>query len=328
MLGRCICLLLLNFAVFLSCQAQSAQPLALEKTLPLPGIQGRIDHLSFDSKGDRLFVSALGNGTVEVIDLRTMARSHEITGLKEPQGVLFSVQDDRLFVACGGDGTLRSYSGSTYAPLRTVSLGDDADNVRFDAASHEILVGYGSGGIAAFNKDLKQISDVKLPAHPESFQIGQSGSLLYINIPDGKMIAVVDRARNAVTHQWPQFTAHANFPMALDEASHRVFIGFRRPPLLEVLNADSGEPVAQLPIAADADDMFYDHNRRRIYVIGGEGVLDVIEQKDADHYVLTQQLQSSPGARTGLFVSDLNRLYVAAPQHGPKPAEILIYRVQ
>lgn len=311
------------------CTAQPAPPLQAEGQIPLPKVQGRIDHLSVDIAGQRLFVSALGNDTVEVIDLRQNRRIHEITGLKEPQGVLYDASANRLFVASDGDGTLRSFDGATFAPLKVVSLGDDADNLRFDPAAHHILVGYASGGVAAFDANLRQIWKIRLPVHPESFQIEQHGSRIFVNLPNNRSVAVLDRNGTAVLHQWHMSAAAENFPMALDEAGSSLFIGCREPSRLLVLNtANDGHIVASIPIVGDTDDIFYDSSQHRIYVIGGEGRVDILQRNDKGHYTQISQFATSPGARTGLFVPSLKRLFVAAPHRGATGARILVYRVQ
>lgn len=303
-------------------------PLVADKEIPLPDVEGRIDHLSVDVKGQRLFVAALGNGTVEVIDLRSGRRVHEIHGLEEPQGLLYEPDSHRLFVACGGDGTVRAYSGKTFALLKTASLGDDADNVRWDAQKREVLVGYGSGGLARFTVDLKQTGNLELPSHPESFRMEQQGTRLYVNLPKSHSIAVIDRSRDAIIDMWRQSTVADNFPMALDEDDQRLFVGFRSPARLLVVNTADGMTVAQMGTAGDTDDLFYDPGAQKIYVIGGAGVVDVYQQTDADHYQRIDGLSTAPGARTGLLVPELHRLYVAAPKRGDDPARILVYRTE
>jgi DNA-binding beta-propeller fold protein YncE len=309
------------------CAAQANAPLRLEKEIPLPDVKGRIDHLSVDTEGQRLFVSGLGKGTVEVIDLKQGQRVHEISGLREPQGLLYDVNSKKLFVASGGDGTLRAYDGSSLTLLKTVELGDDADNLRYDTQKRQVLVGYGSGGLASFDVDLQKIADIKLPSHPESFQLGQHGSRMFVNLPKSLCVAVIDRSRKEVVGKWHQVTAFANFPMALDEANKRLFVGFRNPSRLFVFQTDDGKIVAKLPIIGDTDDLFYDPARQAIYVIGGEGFLDVFRQRDADHYEHISRVNTSAGARTGLLVPLLNRLFVAAPHRGSQPARILVYRL-
>jgi len=307
------------------CVAQSG-PLHLEKEIPLPDVEGRIDHLSVDVAGERLFVSALGNGTVEVIDLKQGKRATEIKGLKSPQGVLYG-EDSKIYAASDGDGTLRVYDGQTFSSLKTLELGDDADNVRYDGQSKEVLVGYGSGGLAAFDHALQKAYGIKLSAHPESFQLQQHGPLIYVNLPESEAIAVIDRKQRKIIHEWKETAALSNFPMALDEANNRLFVGCRRPARLLVLDSASadGKAVTSLPTVGDTDDLFYDSARKQIYVIGGEGYVDVFRQSDADHYEQVTRIKTAPGARTGLFVSARNQLFVAVPHRGAQTAKVLVY---
>jgi DNA-binding beta-propeller fold protein YncE len=316
------------FVITLGALAQTQAPLQLEKEIPLGNVQGRIDHLSADADAQRLFVSALGNGTVEVVDLKQGQVVHEIPGLKEPQGVLYDANSHRLFVASDGDGTLRSFDAKTFAPLTTAELGDDADNVRYDGQNTQILVGYGSGGLAAFDPDLRKLWDVKLPSHPESFQLEQHGSRIFVNLPKSVSVDTINRQQKKISGTWHTATSTSNYPMALDEAGKRLFLGFRNPARLLVFNSDNGSVVASLPTVGDTDDLFYDSARHTIYVIGGEGAVDVFLQRDTDHYERISRISTSAGARTGLFVPALARLFVAAPRRGGQAARILVYRVR
>ena len=308
------------------CVAQTA-PLHLEKEIPLPNVKGRIDHLSADVKGQRLFVSALGNGTLEVIDIRSGQRVREIGGLSEPQGVLYDGNSNKIFIASGGDGTVREYDGKSFTLLKTTVLGDDADNVRYDTQSKQVVVGYGSGGLASFDTNLQKNADIKLPSHPESFQLEQNGPRVFVNLPESHRVAVIDRSKKAVVNEWPDTGAAANFPMALDENDKRLFVGFRAPARLFVFNAETGSVVAKLPTVGDTDDLFYDAARHAIYVIGGEGFVDIFRQGDANHYEYTSRMKTSAGARAGLFVPSLSRLFVAAPRRGSQAARILVYKI-
>lgn len=308
--------------------AQQPSPLILESEIVLPGVQGRIDHLSADVSGKRLFVSALGNGTVEVLDLNQLSRIHQIPDLKEPQGVVFDPHSHRLFVACGGDGTLRVYDVVHFALLKTVSLGDDADNVRYDLRKKQIVVGYGDGGLASFDADLNELGKLKLPSHPESFQLETTSSLLFVNLPKSLSIDVVDLDRNVVVHSWKPMTAFANFPMALDESDHRLFVGFREPARLLIFNAEDGKVIQRLPIVGDTDDLFFDPVTHHVYVIGGEGFIDVLGSASDGHFERIVRITTRSGARTGLFVPSWKRLLVALPRRNGDPAKVLIFRVQ
>src|SRR6476646_5031635 len=209
---------LVLFAFVAAALGQAAQPLRLEKTIELPEVQGRIDHLSVDVKGQRLFVSALGNNTVEVIDLKAGKRLKTISGLQEPQGVLYVPATDRLYVANAKDGRVRVFDGSSYAPLKSLDYGDDADNLRYDSARKRIYVGYGSGALGEIDDEGNKAGEIKLDAHPESFQLEKDSPRIYVNLPKSRKIAVLDRDKRTILATWPLGMMLANYPMALDQA--------------------------------------------------------------------------------------------------------------
>jgi DNA-binding beta-propeller fold protein YncE len=309
--------------------AQNALPLKLRQTITLSGVEGRIDHFAFDPSGERLFVCALGNNTVEVIDLRKGERIHSIAGLGEPQGVAYVPEVNRLFVANGKHGICKVYDGKSFQVVGELDFKDDADNVRYDEATKRIYVGFGSGGIAVVDAPGgKQVRSIKLSAHPEAFQLEKNGSRIFVNVPNSRHVAVIDRDKGEVLATWKTDLAFENFAMALDEANHRVFIGCRLPSRLVVLNADSGDVVAKIDISGDSDDVFYDSKRHRIYAICGAGKIDIIEQADAKTYQALTKVDTANGTRTGLFVPERDTLFVAVPHRGSQQAEIRCYRVK
>jgi len=310
-------------------RAPESNALRQVQTIPLPDVEGRIDHMGVDLQTQRLFVAALGNNTVEVLDLRAGKRLTSITGLREPQGVFFVPKENKLFVANGDDGTCRVFDGSSYKLLQTAHFQSDADNVRYDAAPNQIYVGYGEGALGVLDAASgKKLADIALRAHPESFRLEESGLRVFVNLPNANhTIAVVDRAKRSVIATW-QLEAQANFPMALDEPDHRLLVVTRRPPLLVVLNTESGKQVASNPTVGDADDAFYDAAHKRVYVSGGEGFIDVFDQHGADKYKPSGRIPTASGARTSLFVREFNRLYLAVPHRGTQRAEIRVYEPQ
>ena len=308
--------------------AQSA-PLKLKQTISLPGVEGRIDHFAFDPIGERLFVCALGNNTVEVLDLQKGERVHSITGLGAPQGVGYVPSLNRLFVANDKGGICKIYDGKSFQPVGELNLKDDADNIRYDQATKEIYIGFGSGGIAVVNPaDGKQVGSIKLSAHPEAFQLEENGSRIFVNVPNSRQVAVIDHNKGQVIARWKTDIASDNFPMALDEADRRLFIGCRLPPKLIVLNTDSGNVVAKIDISGDADDVFYDGKRHRIYVICGAGKIDIIERSDPNTYKELAKMDTLNGARTGFFVPNQDMLFVAVPHRGSQQAEVRGYHAE
>jgi DNA-binding beta-propeller fold protein YncE len=308
---------------------QSAAPLRLEQTIPLSGVEGRIDHFAFDPAGERLFVCALGNNTVEVLDSRKGERIHSVTGLGAPQGVAYVPEVNRLFVANDKDGICKIYDGRSFQVVGELNLKDDADNVRYDEATKKIYVGFGSGGIAVVNaRDGKQLGSIKLSAHPEAFQLEKNGNRIFVNVPNSRQVEVIDRDKGEVIARWKTDLAFGNFPMALDEANHRLFVGCRLPSRLVALNTDSGDVAAKLDISGDSDDVFYDSKRHRVYAICGAGKIEIIEETDPKTYKPLTKVDTANGARTGLFVPERDTLFVAVPHRGSQQAEIRCYRVE
>jgi YVTN family beta-propeller protein len=308
--------------------AQTTGPLRLEKTIPLEDVQGRIDHLSIDVKGRRLFVAALGNNTLEVIDLNQNKRIRTIPGLAEPQGVLYVPSAERVFVANGHDGSVRIFEGPSLKLLKSVSYGDDADNLRYEPDNGHVWVGYGSGALGEMDEDGGKLSDIKLDAHPESFQLEKNGPRIFVNLPKSHKVAVVDRKSRSVVASWTTGGPQSNYPMALNESDKRLIVVCRSPARLIVLETEKGGQIASIPVVGDCDDVFYDEKRGRIYAIGGEGGVSVIQRKDPDHYEEIARAKTVSGARTGLFVPELDRLFVAARRNNGKPAEIRIYAIE
>ena len=274
-------------------------------------------------------MAALGSDAVEVIDVKEGKVVDRIKGLATPQGVAFG--ENLLAVANDKDGSVVLFDGATFKETGRVDLKDDADNVRFDAGRTCFWVGYGDGGLAAIGAAPgrkttgKKTVDIRLDGHPESFQLESQGERIFVNVPGAGQVAVIDRAKEAVIAKWRLKGAAANFPMALDETHRRVFIGCRRPAKMLVLDMQSGAEVAAVDCVGDTDDLFYDAKAKRIYVIGGAGAVDVIEQVDADHYRALATVKTAAGARTGYFAAGLRKLFVAVPHRGGQEAEVRVY---
>ena len=292
--------------------ALAEEALSLEGRVALPGVAGRIDHMAVDVARKRLLVAALGNGTLEIVDLAGGHRVKQVPALREPQGVGYAQKADRVTVANAGDGSVHFFRGEDLAAAGSLELRSDADNVRIDPRTGNVIVGYGSGGLAIIDPQKKlKIGDIKLAAHPESFQLDPASGRIFVNVPDAGQIAVVDLAAAKQVASWTVPGLRANFPLAIDGAGTAVAMVFRHPAKLVLLSTTTGAPTQQLDTCGDADDVFFDAMRRRIYVSCGAGAVDVF-QADAAGYRPLTRVETSSGARTSLFVPELDRLYIAA----------------
>jgi DNA-binding beta-propeller fold protein YncE len=322
----------LTFAFLVSgCSAQApfgTELLQLNKTILLPKVKGRIDHLDINLKDQVIYVAALGNNTVEVVDIASGKIIKSIIGLDEPQGVGYIPQTGEILIANAGNGDCYFFNSHSFQKTATLHLESDADDVRYDSVEKKIYVGYGKGGIAVIDVNThKLIGDIKLPAHPESFQLDKKLNLLFVNLPDADMVGVVDLSQMKLTGEWKRNKPTANFPMALDDIRHRVFVGYRHPAKLVLFDGRTGKELSSSTMVADADDLYYDAKTRKVIISGGDGYINIFRDQ-ADNKV--QQVANIPtrsGARTSLLVSRLNLFIVAERAFSGKPADLLVYKI-
>lgn len=319
-------------AVVLACQrpaAQGSSALRQVAAIPLPGVKGRIDHLAFDAARQQLFVAALGNGTVEILDTAKLTHLKSLSGFHEPQGVAAVDGLGAMAVANGGTGTLQLIDAQTFATRWTIEIGGDADNVRYDGAAKRLYVAAEGGLFIVDPAAGKKVGQIAIDGHPESFQLEADGTHAFANLPGvlRSQIVVADRTAMKATATWPTQGCGGNYPMAIDDASSRIFIGCRRPARLAVVDTKSGSFLTTTAIVGDTDDLFWDAARRRIYVIGGEGFVDVLE-RDADRLRSIGRVSTRAGARTGLWVASQSRLYVAVPERGGASAEVRVFEAE
>jgi DNA-binding beta-propeller fold protein YncE len=296
--------------------------LQVEAKIPLASVAGRIDHLAYDVARRRLFVAELGNNSVDVIDIDQRRAVRRITGFDEPQGVAYSAATNLLYVASGGDGKLRAFDGDQYRLVKEVGAGDDADNVRVDERTGRVYVG--AATLAVFDAaTMRRVDDIRLKGHPESFQLWPGESLLYANIPGAHEIAVIDLQAAHQVKSWPSQSWLSNYPMAVDAENSRVYVVFRQPPTLAAYQQPDGKVAANASACGDADDVFVDRRRGRIYVICGAGVVDVF---DRARLTRLAQVESAPGARTGFYSPEADRLFVAARAQGSAGAMLWVFK--
>jgi len=310
-----------------SSAAETASPLEIERTIALPKVSGRIDHMGVDLGRKRLLVAELGNDTVDVVDIEAGIAIGRISGLKEPQGIAYMPASDLIVVANGGDRRVRIFHGGDLSPAGDIALGDDADNLRMDARRGHVIVGYGNGGLAVIDPaGPSKLADIKLAAHPEGFQLEHKTDRLFVNVPDARQIAVIDLATQRQIATWTVPGLRSNFPLALDESGSLLAAVFRSPATLALIDAKSGAVTASLATCNDADDVFFDLKRRRIYISCGEGTVDVFQNDEGGTRQLAR-VRTSSGARTSLFVPEVDRLFVAARASlFGSQASILVFR--
>ena len=308
-----------------SAPALASPPLKLVQVIPLPEVSGRLDHMDLDPDGERLFIAAHENNSVEVVDVKAGHWLRSIAGFDRPQGVCYARGFDRLFVANGGTGACSVLDGASLHLIRSVTYAGDADNVRFDPASGRVYVGYGNGGIGTLDARTGENRGlIPLEVHPESFQIEPAASRLFVNLPDAREIALVNLETGRVAVDWPCGCSD-NYPMALDAPGRRLFVGCRRPASVLIYDTETGRRLESVPIDGDVDDLFFDPGLHRVYVACGAGTVEVLGEAKSGRFHPVYRIPTGPKARTALFVPGTNRLYVAVPGGPAQRAEVRVF---
>lgn len=323
----------LLFSISLGVGSACAQPapLALQQTIPLPGVAGKFDHFAIDLAGQRLFAAATGNHSVEVIDLASGKVEQSIIGLGKPHGLAWIDSTHTLYVADGTLAELRQYRGAPLKLAGSIKLSDDADDMVYNGSNHLLFVGHGGSEAAPARitvvdtMDFHLKTNIAVASHPEAIEIDPQGQRIFANIADSGEVSVIDGAGNAVTSSWKLSGADHNVPLAYDSEGHVLYVACRTPAVLLALDAATGKELSRVPTAEGADDLFYDASTHRVYVIAGAGEVDVF-QADA-HTALHSvgKIATVAGAKTALLVPSQSRLYVGVPGGASKPAEIRIY---
>src|SRR5712671_1602946 len=322
---------LLSFSVASSAENEAA--LKLVQTIPLPEVDGRIDHFAIDVKGRRAFLAALAKNTIEVVDLRVGRVTRTLQGFAKPQGVLFVPKFNKLVIASGADGSVKTLDGTTLALTHTASASLGADAIGYDPRSQEIYVGSGGGDANKEQGDLTvfnvasgaQVAALTTDAHAGGSVVEDHGERVFILVPEKAEVVVLDRKTRAQVARWTIPGIQKDVAIALDEKSHRLFLGVRTPASIVVLDSTSGAVVASVTTVATLDGLSVDSATRRIYTSGGEGFVDVTQQIDADHYERIARIPTGPIARTSVFVPEWHRLYVAVPRDKERGAELRVF---
>ena len=323
------------FAPLDSAYALGGQPLLATRTIALPEVSGRIDHLAVDLKRKRLFLAALEQNSVVVVDLATGRVAETVGNLQKPQGLLYVPNLDRLYVASGKDGTLKTFDGASLMPSGSVTVSLGADAIGYDPRANEIYLGSGGsdagkerGDLTIFDaKTLQQKAALSTDSHAGGSIGDASGRRMFVLVPEKNEVLVMDRRTHRVKATWTVPGIQKDVAIALDEKNRRLFLGVRTPPSIVVLDSDTGEKVADVPTAATLDGLSFDVATRRIYTTGGEGFLDVTQQVDANHYRQIDRIKTGPIARTSLFVPEWKSLFVAVPREKNRSAELRVFKV-
>jgi DNA-binding beta-propeller fold protein YncE len=306
----------------------AGSPLVLVQTVPLPDIKAGMNHMDADAKRGRVFVTAPSDKLLAVVDLKAGNVDRSITGFG-PAAARFT--PDLNILCVSGANVVRMYDGDSLEMLGKVDVAGSVDELQYDPTTQRLYGGITDSknpGLAVIDvPGRKLLATVKLPAKPQGMILSDDGTRLYANTTGADAVTVVDCQKQTILWTWKLADAHSNYPIALDDKDHRLFVGCRKPAAVLVLDTQTGNEVAQAECVADTDDMSFDSVHRLILVSGGAGVLTIIQQVDADHYRLMANIQTASGARNSTYSTDKAQLYLAIPHRGDQQAALRVYNL-
>jgi hypothetical protein len=311
-------------------QPQITSPLTLQRIIALPAGTGKFDHFAVDLRSNRLFIAATGNHTIEVADLNTGTVVQTIEGLGKPHGLVWIPETKRLYASDGAQGDLKVFEGWPLKLTTSIKLSEDADDMVYDAKTRLLYVGHGGGAIPAQvavidTNDQSLKCELLVKTHPEGLEIDNVHDRIFVNVAEAAEVAVIDGASHSLAGSWKITRARNNVPLAFAELYNLLFVACRVPGRLVVLDGESGKEMADLAADEGADDLFYDAELHRIYLVAGSGVVDTY-QLEADKTVhALPVIHTSAGSKTGLLVPAHHALYVGVVPTGGKEAEIRVY---
>jgi len=329
----------------LSAEVLTTEPLVLVKTMDMPGVPlgPYVDHFGVDVKGHRLFATPQAHKSVQVFDFDTGKLIRELTGFGNAHGVVYRGDLDQFYVADGGDaGEVKIFSGKDYQLIKSVKGLTGTDSNGYDPTTKEMYIVTG-GPSAKLDYSVISVVDtskgelvgeIKVPGsgHLEQIVVEQVGPRLYVNIEDKNSVAVMDRKKRTLLATWPLTKGQNNFPIALDEKHHRLFIGCRNTDasgVIVVIDTETGKEVGSLPIGGNVDYLDFDSRNGRLYATCGTGNVFVYQEHSPDQYKLMGKPETAVMAKTGLLVTDLNLFFVGVPNlGGTQNAKILEFKIQ
>lgn len=293
------------------------------------------DYISVDPPNHRLFVTR-GTHTIAVDEFSGHVLGN-IPGQKHSHGVALVPKLGRGFITDGGgSGKIIVFDSKSYAVLGAIPAMPDADGIIYDAKLNRVLAVSGDGGkLMTFSPEIDtktgKVETIDLGGSPEFLASDGSGKV-YIDLEDKNVVAVVDLKTRKVVSRWPVAPGGHPVGLAMDPASHRLFIGCRNPQKLVIMNATTGAIEGALPIGSGVDATRFDSGRA--FASTGDGAITVADEQGGK-WVVEQTVKTANGARTMGVDERTHKIYLPTAElepgrNGrptPKPGTFMILEV-
>jgi DNA-binding beta-propeller fold protein YncE len=304
----------LTATLFLAVAARTVyaeEPLVLVQTIQLKGVEGKLDHLAVDSKGQRLFVANKINNTLDVVDLKTGKLVTQIPDQGKVSGVAFAGDLDMVYVG-NGSGVCNGFDCKTFKEVFSTKA-PGADNVHYHSGNHMVYVAQDEAISVLDAKTGEVKAAIKMPGSTHGFKIDKKAAKLFVVLAKPNQIGVIDLNKNELLEKFP--LSDAGSPIAYDAKNGLLFVGYSKGAKVVALDAKTGKELAAIAIPAGIDDLHFDSKRNRLYASCSDSALIVIEKK-GENYEVIAKIETPKLSKTSAWSS--NKLFLGVPKQGGK----------
>lgn len=289
----------------------------LEQKITLPG-DGGWDYITFDTQGDRIFISRATH--VMVVDAKSGKVAGDIPNTQGVHGIALAPKHGKGFISCGRTNEVVVFDLKSLKELARVPTGQGPDAIIYDAATDRVFAMNGhSGSTTAIDaKDNKVAGTIDLGGKPE-FAAADGKGHVYVNIEDKSQLGAIDSKNLKLLNAWPLAGCDEPSGLAMDTAHRRIFSGCDNK-VMAVTDADSGKVLATLPIGDGVDANGFDPGTQLAFSSNGEGNLTIVHEVSPTEFKVVQSLETQRGARTMTLDPKTHKVYLVTASYGPKPA--------
>jgi DNA-binding beta-propeller fold protein YncE len=281
--------------------------------------EGGWDLLAVDDSTGRLFLS---HGTVvDVVDTKTGRLIRAISDMKGVHGIALARDLNEGFITCGRDSSIAIFDlDSLRVVTRLAATGKNPDAILYEPSSHRVFAFNGGSANATVidARTNKVVGTVTLDGKPELPATDGKGTI-FVNLEDKNMVDVIDANGLRVRNKWPIAPGEGPTGLAIDVASHRLFIGCNNK-MMVIMEAKNGKILANLPIGERVDGVGFDPTIKRAYSSNGDGTLTVVEEVGKDSFKVLESVVTQKGARTLAVDTKTHHIFLPTAEFGTTPA--------
>ena len=270
------------------------------------------DYLTIDPVNKKLYVAH--SVEFDVIDLATEKVVNKITGIQGAHGIAFA-PNGHGFATGGREGKVTVTDLKTYATLAKIDA-TNPDAILYEPKQKEIYAISNAGQlVTVINPDTNAVvTTIPLAGAGETGQADPALGRVFVNIEDKNSVDVIDVATHKVVANWPIAPAAGGTGMAIDPASHRIFVGGGDGHLV-MIDDQTGKVVASIATCTGSDATAFDPGTKLVFSSCREGKTTVAHMDSPNALTVVQTITTAQGSKTMAVDPATHKVYIG----GAKP---------